>query len=66
MRKWMELLLLLLLYEIYDLCSFPVFRVNENGIETVEVRENGNLTSRTIDGVPQLTSGGGNRKRVKH
>ena len=42
-------------------------RVKENGRETVEVRENGVLKSKTVDGVPQLTSGdgGGERKRLK-
>lgn len=40
-------------------------RVRENGIETVEVRENGSLVSKTVDGVPQLTAEGGPAKRIK-
>ena len=41
-------------------------RVKENGKETVEVRENGKLISRTVDGVPQLTNEESEKKRLRH
>eukprot|EP00112_Aurelia_sp_Birch-Aquarium-sp1_P001382 Seg1147.9 transcript_id=Seg1147.9/GoldUCD/mRNA.D3Y31 product="DnaJ subfamily B member 6-B" protein_id=Seg1147.9/GoldUCD/D3Y31 len=41
-------------------------KVVENGKETIEVRENGVLKSRTVDGTPQLTNDGGERRKIKN
>eukprot|EP00795_Rhopilema_esculentum_P014508 gene14508-5568_t len=46
--------------------GFANSRVKENGKETVEVRENGKLISRTVDGVPQLTNEESEKKRLRH
>lgn len=44
------------MFHIFNLALFFFlsYRVIENGIETVTVIENGQLKSRTVNGVPQM------------
>ena len=45
--------------------SVTTKKVVENGEETVEIYENNVLTSRSVNGVPQLTSGGSEKLKIK-